>query len=306
MARKHAPRFFSFLLLLAMGLAPALARADLRVVATVPSLAAIAREIGGSHATVSSLALPTQDPHVVDAKPSLALDLARADLLVAVGLDLEVGWLPTLQSGARNAKIARGGAGYLEVASFVRLLDVLATVDRSQGDIHPGGSPHFLYDPRAAASIARGLAARMGELDPPNKVAYEASAASFATRLDAARRAWEARLAPARGAPIIGYHKTWTYLADWLGLRQVELLEPKPGVPPNPAHVARVVVTGRKEGVRIILEEAFYPDSTTKLVAEKIGAKVVTMPGGADFEAGQSYFEHLDAALKRLEQGLAP
>ena len=281
------------------------ARAEVTVVATVPSLAAIAREIGGQRVKVTSLALPTQDPHFVDAKPSLALDLNKADLLLAVGLDLEVGWLPVLQTGARNPKIQPGSQGFLDCSTLVTRLDVpQQPVDRSMGDVHAGGNPHYLYDPRAAASVARGIAARLGDLDPGRRAEYQASLEAFQKRLDGARAGWEQRLAKHRGAPVLAYHKSWVYLTGWLGLKEIEHIEPKPGIPPNPAHVARVLVATRQHGARAILQESYYPDQTARLIAQKSGAKLVVLPGGADFRAGQSYVDHIEQMVALLEQGL--
>lgn len=284
---------------------PARASADLDVVTTVPSLAAIVQAVGMEHVRVESLALPTQDPHFVDAKPSLALKLNRADLLVAVGLQLESGWLPTLQTGARNASIATGSNGYVEAASFVKLLEPPTTTDRAEGHVHAGGNPHFLYDPRAAASIAKGLAGRMAKLDPANATSYQNNLRQFLLALDKARKDWEKRLGPHKGKPVIGYHKTWAYLADWLGVEQVEFLEPKPGIPPTPQHVAKVIATARAKGVKVILIETFYPDTTAKLVAQKAGATLIVIPGGAAFP-GEGYVDHIEKIVRQLEKGMTP
>jgi zinc/manganese transport system substrate-binding protein len=168
------------------------------------------------------------------------------------------------------------------------------------GDIHPGGSPHYLFDPRQAVAVARGVAGRMADLDGAGEAAYRAGLDRFVARIEAARAEWERRLAPLRGAPVLGYHKSWVYLADWLGLRVIEHLEPKPGIPPNPSHVARVLALGRRHGVRAILQEAFYPDATGRLIAEKIPAALVRLPGGAAFDRGQSYVQHVDEIVARL------
>lgn len=291
--------------LLAALLVPRLAAADLQVVATVPTLASVAKAIGGSKIEVRSLALHTQDPHFVDAKPSLALRLNKADLLLAVGLDLEIGWLPTLQLGARNGDIQVGSRGYLDCSQFIKKQEIPQVVDRSQGDIHPGGNPHYLYDPRAVKNVAKGIADRLGDLDPDHRRFYHAKLKRFLKKVRAKTKALKLRMAPYRGKPIIGYHKSWAYLADWLGLQQVEFVEPKPGIPPNPAHVARVLVTARKRNVPVIIQEGFYPNSTTKLVAKKSGANLVVVPGGVDFRGGQSYFEHLDDVVGRIQRGLS-
>lgn len=302
---KNPLRFLFSLLLATLTIAgaPRLAAAELKVVATIPALAAIAKEVGGEDIAVESLALPTQDPHFVDAKPSLALALSKADLLVTVGLGLEVGWLPTLQVGSRNVKIMLGASGYLEAASLVSLLDAPERVDRADGDVHPGGNPHFWYDPRAAKAIAKGLAAKMSALEPGKKAAFDQRLAAFVAKLDAQTKAWSERLAKRRGAPVVAYHKSWTYLADWLGIQQVAFLEPKPGVPPNPGHVAQVLGIARAKNVKILLQESYYPDATAKLVAEKVGASVLFVPSGPDVRGGQGYFAWMEGIVGMLDKG---
>ncbi len=293
----------SLVVLLGLTVAPRLARADLQIVATVPALAAIAKEVGGAQVSVESLALPTQDPHFVDAKPSLALSLSKADMLIAVGLGLETGWLPTLQVGSRNVKVMLGASGYIEASSFVTLLEPPENVDRSHGDVHPGGNPHFWYDPRAVAGVARGISARMVALDPSQKAQYEKNLAAFLGKLDGQRKLWEPRIAKRKGAPVIGYHKSWSYLAQWAGLEQVAFLEPKPGIPPNPGHVARVLAIAKQRSVKLILQESYYPDATAKLVAEKAGAAVLFIPSGPDVRGGQSYFTWMDGIVGMLDKG---
>ncbi len=298
-------RLASLLAALMVLAAPASARA-LKVVATTPDLAAIARELGGPHVQVTALALPSQDPHFVDARPSLVLELNKADLLLVVGLELEVGWLPTLLKGARNPKVQPGSAGHLDLSRHVKLLDVPAQkVDRSMGDVHIGGNPHYLYDPRAAIPVARAIAARMSELDPAHEDTFEQNLARFTGELEKARAGWEQRLEKLRGQPVVAYHKSWTYLADWLGLKPIAFLEPKPGIPPNPTHVAMVLKLARENGVKILLQEEYYPDKASAVVAEKIPASLVKLPGGTDFRKGQRYVEHLADVVERLEQGFS-
>jgi zinc/manganese transport system substrate-binding protein len=296
------------LVLLALLVAwPSRARAELKVVATVPALASIAREIAGANASVKSLTRSSQDPHFVDARPSLALDLNRADLLLTVGLELEIGWLPTLLTGARNPRILHGSPGHLETAQFVALQEVHGQpVSRSMGDIHPGGNPHFLTDPRAAVPVAKGIAERLAELDPTHRAAYQAGLTAFLGKLAAARAGWEKRLAPLRGTPIIEYHRTWAYLASWIGLVEAGFLEPKPGIPPNPSHVAQLMVLARQRGVRALVQEEYYPDSTSRLLSQQIPAPLVRVPGGPDFQAGQSYIQYLDRLVGVLADGIAP
>lgn len=281
------------------------AAADVHVVTSVPDLAALTKEIGANHVSVVSLSLATQDPHFVDAKPSSVLKLNKADLLIVVGLELEVGWLPTLQTAARNGKILAGGAGYLDCSQYAHLIEVPTTaVDRSQGDIHPGGNPHYLYDPRQAASCAKAIADKLVALDGGNAALYRANLKTFLGNLDKARAGWEKEMAPHKGAPVITFHKSWGYVIDWLGLVEVANLEPKPGIPPTPRHVVDVLKIARAKGAKVVLQEAYYPDKTGKLVAEKLGGSVVTLPGGADIGAGESYIQHVSKVIDTLAAAL--
>ncbi|MCY1045762.1 zinc ABC transporter substrate-binding protein [Corallococcus sp. bb12-1] len=299
-------RLFAALLTAAVCFAAAPARADLKVVASLPDLAAVARAVGGDKVEVVALALPTQDPHFVDAKPNLALALNRADLLITAGLDLEIGWLPSLQLGARNNRILTGNAGFLDASRFVSLQEVPTTaVDRSQGDVHPGGNPHYLYDPRQGIAVARGIEARMSQLDAKNADTYKANLAKFTQQVQASQQGWEQRLAGLKGAPVIAYHRTTAYLQNWLGFTTVAFLEPKPGIPPNPSHVAQVLGQGKARKVKLVLKEDYYPDGTAKLVASKIPASLIVIPGGTDFRNGQTYVQRIESLVSSLERGLA-
>ncbi|MET0401838.1 MAG: metal ABC transporter substrate-binding protein [Cystobacter sp.] len=281
------------------------AHADLKVVASLPDLAALAKAVGGEHVQVTSLALPTQDPHFVDARPNLALELNRADVLIAIGLDLEIGWLPTLQNGARNPRILSNSPGFLDVSQFVHKLEVPATpTDRSNGDVHPGGNPHYLYNPTIGLAVAKGIADRLVSLDAKNADAYRANLAKFTEDLNKALPGWEKRLAALKGAPVIAYHRTTAYLAAWLGFDTIAYLEPKPGIPPTPSHVAQVLAQGRQRKARMVLREDYYPASTSKLVADKIPAPLVVLPGGTHFREGQTYLQRLEDLVTRLEKGL--
>jgi zinc/manganese transport system substrate-binding protein len=282
---------------------PARAFADLRVVATTPDLAAVAKAVAGGHADISSLALATQDPHFVDARPHLALDLSRADLLLVVGLNLEVGWLPTLQVGSRNGKIQNGGNGYLDCSQFVSVLEAPKTkIDRAMGDIHPGGNPHYMYDPRQVAKVAAGIAQRMAELDPKHAADFQNALHQFRGQLDAARARWEKDLAGLRGAKVIDYHKSMPYLASWLGFEVIADIEPKPGIPPNPKHVTDVLTLARSAGVKWILQENYYPQNIAQTIAERCGAKLAVLPSMPAFDTGQSYVDFLDKKMALLKR----
>jgi zinc/manganese transport system substrate-binding protein len=287
--------------------APARAHAGgkLHVVATVGDLAAIAREVLGDGGEVVVLAKPSQDPHFVDARPNLILDLNRADALVSMGLDYEVGWLPVLVKGSRNGKLQTGGAGAIVASTMVPLLEVpQQRIDRSMGDIHPGGNPHFTLDPRNGARIARGLAERFASLAPDNRALYTRNAEAFVARLDAKTKEWQQRLATRRGTPVVSYHKSFVYLTSWLGLTEIGTIEPKPGIPPNAAHVAELVNEMKARKVPAILQERWYPSSVAETIASQTGAKLVLIAGMTP-ERG-SYVEHVDEIVRALEGALPP
>ena len=256
--------------------------AKVNVVTTVPDLAALTRAVGGDRVSVTALSLPTQDPRLVDARPSLVAELDTAHLLVAVGLDLEVDWLPTLQIAARNGRIIEGGKGFLDCSTVVRVLD---------------GNPHYLYDPRQARACARAIATKLAEIDPEHGRIYSANLASFIKELDAAIARWERRVAGLRGRQVIVYHRSWNYFADWIGLDLVAELEPAPGVPPTPRHVAGVLERARSTGARIVLQEAYYPNRTGRLVASKLDGELAVLPGGTDVASGEGYIEHMDRMI---------
>ncbi|MCS6798810.1 MAG: metal ABC transporter substrate-binding protein [Myxococcota bacterium] len=284
------------------GASPARAHEPLRVVATTADLGALAREIGADRVRVSVLALPTQDPHWVDARPSLALELSRADLLLYVGLDLEVGWLPTLLLGARNPRIQPGAPGHLDCSQFVDVLEVpTGRVDRAQGDVHPHGNPHYMLDPRRVVRVVRGIADRLGRLQPAAASHYRSSAEALVGRIERARLDWERRLARLRGTNAVSYHRSVSYLADWLGLRFVGHVEPRPGIPPNPRHVAQLIAAARAAGARLLVQESWHPTNTSRLIAERAGMRLVVLPTGPDVRRGESWTRYMDRLVTALE-----
>lgn len=278
------------------------ARAALRVVTTTPGLAALAQEVAGDRATVESLSRATQDPHFVDANPIFAVKLRDADLLVDVGLDLEIGWLPPLVTQSRNGAIQPGGARRLTAASVVTVLDVpTGTVDRSAGDLHPGGNPHFLTDPRRSLQVARAIAARLAVIDPAGAAGYSARAEAFARRIDEDLLRWRAALGPFRGSKVFLHHRTLTYFLDWTGLVDGGEMEPRPGTPPPPAHLASMVQIAKRDGVKACLVESYYDSRSDELVARLSGAKLVVLPGdvGGD-PAARSYEAWIDLLVSRV------
>ncbi len=275
----------------------------LRVVASVPDLEAIAKEVGGEQVKTTSLSLASQDPHWVDARPNLVMELNKADVLLVRGMELEVGWLPTLQTGSRNSAIQNGGEGFVDCSQFVDALGVpQGPIDRSMGDIHPSGNPHYQVDPRAVIAISYGMASKFSELDPDHAAEFHARAADFAGRVDAKRIAWELRLEPLRGKQVIAYHDSWPYLQDWLGFEIPIFVEPKPGVPPSPSHTAKVVSRAKAAQVSILLQESFYPTRTAELVSEKTGATLVVLPSAP--AQGETWIDFMESLVGKLEAAL--
>lgn len=288
-------------------LTPAAAEAKLKVVATLPDLAAVSREVGGSEVEVTALAYSSQDPHFVDARPHLVLAMNRADMLVLTGLGLESGWLPTLLTGARNGRIQPGGTGYLDASTVVPLKQVpTQAVSRAMGDIHPGGNPHYMLDPRNGARVALAIADRLGRLDPAHRAAYGQRAKAFASQCEAIARAQESRFAalPAAKRHVVTYHQSLIYLLEWLKLDQIATLEPKPGIPPAPAHVASVLGTMRARHVDVILQEEYFPTTAARLLADKAKARLVVLPGGPDVEKGEGYLGYIKAVADKVFAGI--
>jgi zinc/manganese transport system substrate-binding protein len=278
--------------------------AALKVVTTTEGLAALAKEVGGDRVEVQGLSRGIQDPHFVDPNPTLAVKLRQADLLVDVGLDLEIGWLPPLVTQSRNAEIQPGGPRRLTASSAVTALEVpTGPVDRSQGDIHPAGNPHFLTDPRRGLEVARAIAAKLGQLDPAGSATYQSRLADFRRRIEADEVRWLATLAPFKGKKVVARHKTLSYFLDWSGLAAAGFLEPKPGVPPPPSHLAGMVELVKKEGVKAILVENYYDTKSAEVVAKLTGAKVVVIPGDVGGTPEARTYQGYLGALVRLVAG---
>ncbi|HEY4885714.1 MAG TPA: metal ABC transporter substrate-binding protein [Myxococcales bacterium] len=280
--------------------------AVLHVVSSIPTLGSLAKEVGGARIEVESLAKGYQDPHFVEAKPSLMLVLNRADLLLHVGLELEIGWLPPLVLGSRNPKIQPGELGNLDCSRSIPVLDVPTTkLDRSMGDIHPQGNPHYWLPPANAKIIAREIAERLQELDPDGRAEYGKNLAAFNKRVDAKTREWAPMTVKLKGVKVATYHKSWSYVSQWLGLQEVGYVEPKPGIPPDPQHLARLITVMKQEGAKLLMMENFYNKSVATLVAEKAGAKLITLPTdvGATPEI-KDWFSLVETVLKALSSSV--
>ena len=287
-------------------LAPMLGVAKVNVVTTIPDYAVLAQEVGGKWVAVTSLARATEDAHFVDPKPSFIRLLNRADLLIASGAELEIGWLPPLMDSARNAKILPGRSGHLAAAEGLKLLDVpTGPVDRSQGDVHASGNPHFTLDPLNGVEIARRIAARLQLIDPEHSQDYQQGFSSFEERLKKKMEEWETAAAPLKGAKALTYHKTYNYLAQRFGMEVVGQIEPKPGIEPSPSHIRKLIMELQSGGVQWVVVEPNRSHKTAEYLARNIGAKVVVLPGmieqGSD---GRGYIEYFDQALKSLLQNV--
>jgi zinc/manganese transport system substrate-binding protein len=282
------------------------ARAELNVVATLPDLAALAEAVGAGKLKVTSLARPTEDAHFVDPKPSFIRVLNQADVLIEGGADLEIGWLPPLVQGARNRKIVTGGAGLIDAAEGLDLLGVATgPVDRSQGDVHGRGNPHYLLDPVRAGEVAAHLAAAFAKQDPPNAEAFAAANREFQTTLKKKVEGWTRLLAPFKGTKVVTYHKSFDYLLDRFGLVLTDTIEPKPGIEPSPTHITALIPQIKAQGVKLVLIEDHRPAKTPKYVAQQAGAKLVVLPhfpGG--HKLSETYLEWLDHLIGELATAL--
>jgi zinc/manganese transport system substrate-binding protein len=277
----------------------------LSVVATTPDLAAIAREIGGEAVDVTAMAKPTEDPHFVDPKPSFLVMLNRADVLIEGGAELELGWLPPLVDNARNSKIAVGGPGRVVASEGIRMLEVPATFDRSKGDIHGLGNPHFLLDPLNAKIAAGVIADHFARLAPAEAAVFKANLQRFESTIDRKLAEWKKLLEPYRGAKIVTYHRDFVYLSARFDLETIATLEPKPGIPPSPAHLAQVIGAMRSANARVILVQPFQNRRTAETVARQTGAVVLDVPQQPGVIKGTTtYFELMDYIVKTLAAGL--
>jgi zinc/manganese transport system substrate-binding protein len=275
------------------------------VVATTPDLAALAREICGTSCDVKALAKPTEDPHFVDAKPSHIVTLNRADVLIVGGAELELGWLPPLLESARNSRIAAGAPGRIVASQGVRMLEIPVSFDRSRGDVHPYGNPHFLLDPLNVKLIVAQMADHFSQVDPKSAGVYRANLARFNAALDAKLVEWQKQLAPYAGSKIVTYHKDFAYLAERFKLDVVETLEPKPGIAPSPAHLAKVISTMKATRARVILVQPYQNRKTAETVARQTAAEVLDVgqqPGA--IKGTEGYFSLMDFIVRTLATAL--
>jgi zinc/manganese transport system substrate-binding protein len=296
---KHL-RTLALLALPLWALAPS-AHAALRVLACEPEWAALTTELGGNLVDVSSATSAQQDPHQIQAKPSLIARARNADLVVCTGAELEIGWLPVLLQQSGNAKVQAGQPGNFAAADVVRKLDVPTQLDRSQGDVHAGGNPHIQTDPRNIALVAKALGERLQQVDPGHAAQYAQQVASFSQRWQQAMARWTAQAAPLRGQAVVSQHKAFVYLYDWLGLKEVAVLEPKPGVEPTASHLQSVVSTLKTTPARMVLYAAYQDPRPSEWLSKSAGVPAVKIPftvGGTD--GAKDLFGLFDDTVARL------
>ena len=295
------------LIALALTFLAATAQAKLNVVTATSDLASITNEVGGDRVTVTSIARGYQDPHFVEPKPSFLLLLKNADVLEVIGLDLEIGWLPPLIDQSRNSRILRGANGYLDLSRGVEILDrPTGEVNRSMGDVHPLGNPHYWLDPANAVRIAIQVEKKLEELQPADAAYFQQRLNTFKTRMNDADKRWRSALAPYKGAKIVTYHNSWPNFVRRYGLNVVGYVEPKPGVPPSPSHTFELINLIKRQGVKVIAMEPYFDAKTPQSIADRTGAHLVVLyPSVAGAKTGtDDYFQLMDTNVATLVKAL--
>jgi zinc/manganese transport system substrate-binding protein len=285
---------------------PASAHAAIKVVTTTQDLAALAQEVGGDKVTVDSLGKGYQDPHFVEPKPSFILKLHDADLLILVGRELEIGWLPPLVTQSRNPKIQPGTAGYLDASLNVRILDMPSgPITRAEGDVHPQGNPHYWLDPGNGRRIAQTIQQKLSQLSPADASYFAQRYADLDKRLAEAEKRWDATMAPFKGTKVVTYHRSWPNFADRFGLNVIGYVEPKPGIPPSPSHTLDVIQAIKDQKVKVILVEPYFDLKTPDAIARATGAQVLVMtPSVGGVKEASSYIALFDYDIALLAKSL--
>ena len=295
-----------FTLAVLLAIVTATAHARLNVVATLPDFGAIAEAIGGDKVKVTSIARGTEDPHFVDARPSFVRVLNQADVLIEGGAELEIGWLPPLVNGARNGKILSDAPGHVILSRGIRLLEVpTGPVDRSMGDVHPLGNPHYSLDPANGKMMANILAETFGRLDAANAAYFQGNLQRFNERLDKKIAEWTKLMEPYRGTKVVTYHKSFTYFLERFGLELAGTIEPKPGIEPSPSYLNALIPRLKAAGAKLVLIEPFRPRKTPEYVAQAVGAKLLLVPDAVNGnEKVKDYFSLFDYDVDQIAAAL--
>jgi len=299
-------KIISVLALFVLLASQAFAQSKLTVVTTTEDLASIGREVGGDRVTIESIARGYQDPHFVEAKPSFILKLQRADLLVAVGRELEIGWLPPLIQQSRNGKIQPGAAGYLDASLGATILEIpTGQITRAMGDVHPLGNPHYWLDPENGKRIAKQIADKLSELRPNDRAYFQQQLESFTSRLDAAEKRWLAAVAPYKGTKVVTYHRSFPNFSERFGLDIIGYVEPRPGIPPTPQHTLDLMNEMKRQNVKLMLIEPYFDLKTPNAIGRDTGAQVLVMPPsvGGNKEV-TDYFKLFDYDINLLVEAI--
>jgi zinc/manganese transport system substrate-binding protein len=274
---------------------------NIKVVTTTTDLKSITELVGGNKVSVSSIATGYQNPHFVDPKPSYIIGLSNADMFVTVGLDLEIGWSPQLLASSRNTKIQKGAPGYVDASAGIGLLQVPASANRAEGDIHIYGNPHYWLDPLNGKVIARNIANGLERVDPSNKSSYEANLQAFYKKIDDKMREWQSKMAAFKGTKIIAYHNEWVYFETRFGLNIVDFMEPKPGIPPSPSQLVKVIKEIKANNIKVIISSPYFTTSSSDVVAKQTGVKELTLATSVGaFESVKNYFDLFDYDISQL------
>lgn len=274
---------------------------NIKVVTTTTDLKSITEWVGGNKVSVTSIATGYQNPHFVDPKPSYIISLSNASLFVTVGLDLETGWSPSLLSSSRNSKIQKGSPGYVDASEGVGLLQIPNAVNKSEGDIHIYGNPHYWLDPLNGKVIARNIVNGLERIDPDNKSFYENNLQAFFQKIDDKLVEWQTKMAPYRGSKIIAYHNEWCYFEKRFGLEVVDFMEPKPGIPPSPSQLVKVIKEIAANKIKVIISSPYFSTSSSDVVAKQTGAKELTLATSVNgFDTIKDYFGLFDYNISQL------
>lgn len=296
----------TFTLLLSLSLLPAVAGAQVKVVTTTEDLGSLTREIGGEKVSVTALAKGYQDPHFVDAKPSFILAVSRADLLIVVGRELEIGWLSPLLTSSRNSKIQPGNKGYLDASQNVKILEIpTGQLTRAMGDVHPSGNPHYWLEPGNGRKMALAIRDKLTELSPADQALFAQRYTDFDQRLALAEKKWDAMMAPYKGTKIVTYHRSWPNFMDRFGLDVMGYVEPKPGIPPSPSHTIELIAAMKAQGARLIVVEPYFDLKTPQAITNQIsGTVLVLAPSVGGSKEATDYIKLFDYDLALLSGAL--
>jgi zinc/manganese transport system substrate-binding protein len=281
------------------------AGAAVKVVTTTTDLRSITELIGADKVSVMSIATGFQNPHFVDPKPSYIISLSHADMFVTVGLDLETGWSPQLVTSSRNQKIQKGSPGYVDASAGVALMQVPSSANRGEGDIHIYGNPHYWLDPMNAKAIAKNICDGLKRVDAANSAFYDSNLKAFNLKLDGKIREWLMKMSPYKGTPIIAYHNEWCYFENRFGLHVVDFMEPKPGIPPSPSQIVKVINEVKANKIRVIISSPYFTTSSSSVVSKETGAKTITLATSVGaFDEIKNYFDLFDYDINQLINAL--